>query len=202
MKTTLRVPLLSVLLTLGLASASHAAATDNRDVVHDKFGQVVRSTFGTCVRTGWPAAGDECAKAPVVQTRLAKRQPISDEQRTVYFEFNSTRLVDSERSKLESLANTLKPMDDILGVSIVGYADSIGTPSYNERLSKRRAQVVETYLRERGYLKTTVAQTRWLGESAPVTQCPDNLEHTALVACLQKDRRVTVEINYEKSPAY
>jgi outer membrane protein OmpA-like peptidoglycan-associated protein len=88
-------------------------------------------------------------------------------------------------------------MDDIRGVSVVGYADRIGSEKYNEKLSKRRAKVVEGFLQENGYLNTTIAKTRWLGESVPITECPSGLGRAALIKCLQKDRRVTVEMQYK-----
>ncbi len=105
--------------------------------------------------------------------------------------------MDSEQSKLNSLAKALQSMNYITGVSIVGYADRIGNTGYNKKLSERRAKVVEAYLRARGYLNTSVADTRWLGESVPITVCHDGLDRSALIACLQKDRRVTVEIKYK-----
>lgn len=180
-------------LALGFTPSLAAAAPDNRDVVHDKHGQVIRNTFGHCVRTQWVSGSTECSGKQEVVTR----RQIADEERTVYFEFNKTELMESERRKLDSLSGTLKAMKDISGVSIVGYADRIGSVSYNDRLSQRRAQVVENYLRQRGYLNTTVAKTRWLGESVPITQCTDDLNRMSLISCLQKDRRVTVEIAYE-----
>jgi OOP family OmpA-OmpF porin len=79
----------------------------------------------------------------------------------------------------------------------VGYADRIGSVSYNDRLSQRRAQVIEKYLRNRGYLNTTVTQTQWLGKSASVTDCPEGLSRSALISCLHRDRRVTVEMQYK-----
>ena len=184
---------------LACTSVAFAAQNDNRDVVHNSYGLTARNTFGNCVRTQWMNTGDECgarleaAPAPV---KKAIRQ-ISDEERTVYFEFNKAHLAQSERAKLDTLTAALKSADDISGVSIVGYADRIGTASYNERLSQQRAQNVEHYLRAHGCLNTNVAQTQWLGESVPVTQCPDSLDRQALIACLQRDRRVTVEITYE-----
>jgi OOP family OmpA-OmpF porin len=129
------------------------------------------------------------------------RNVIPDEDRTIYFEFNRSRLTEAERQKVNSLTNELKSMHDITGVSIVGYADRMGTASYNEHLSQQRAANVEAYMRQQGYLNTTIAKTQWLGESVPVTQCPANLKRLALINCLQNDRRVTIEVNYQESPS-
>jgi len=202
---------LTSMLTAGLAAASFAEAPDNRDAVHSNNGQLVRSTNGNCVRTKWQAAGDECqppapiVAAPIPATRLvpaAQRSLIPDESRTVYFEFNRSRLTENERQKINSLTTELKSMHDITGVQIVGYADRMGTSSYNQHLSEQRAAEVEKYMRQQGYLNTTIAKTQWLGETVPVTQCPANLKRLALIDCLQKDRRVTVEINYQENPSH
>jgi len=193
--------ILSATMNFSMIPSAYAAAAgnDNHDIVHDIRGQVVRNTFGNCVITKWMSASEECAKPKKVARVVPSRHQIADEERTVYFPFNKTSLTATERQKLDSLADVLKSADEISGVNIVGYADRIGTASYNERLSQSRAQVVENYLRSRGYLKTAVAQTRWLGESAPVSQCSDTLSRAALIACLQTDRRVTVDITYEDS---
>jgi OOP family OmpA-OmpF porin len=157
------------------------------------------NTFQNCVRTQWNAKTDECAVKVAVNTRVHNIQhhQIPDEERTAYFQFDRSELMNSEKDKLSTLASTLKEMDDITGVSIVGYADRIGSEEYNENLSKKRAKVVEGYLKAHGYLNTTIAKTRWLGESVPVTECATGLGRAALITCLQKDRRVTVEIQYK-----
>ncbi len=194
-RTLLLTTILSAGLALGFTPSSAIAETDARDAVHDRNNQVVRNTFGHCVRTQWVSGSTECSGKQAVVKPIHRQ--IADEDRTVYFEFNKTSLMDSEQRKLDSLSGTLKSMSDISGVTIVGYADRIGSVSYNDRLSQRRAQVVEDYLRKRGYLNTTVAKTRWLGESVPITQCADDQNRMSLISCLQRDRRVTVEITYQ-----
>lgn len=191
------------LLTLLALPAPSFAANDMRDVVRDKNNEIVHNTFGNCVRTGWVSAEDECgAKEPQVQAATpavvpaAVQSQVAREDRTVYFEFNKATIMASERQKLDSLSNVLKSAKDVRDINIVGYADRMGTTSYNERLSRKRALAVESYLKAQGYLKTNVVNTRWLGESAPVTECPASLQRRALIACLQKDRRVEIEFNY------
>lgn len=191
-------------LALGTAPPARSADPANRAAVHDSNDQLVRGTLGHCVRINWVTASDECrpvrmaqAAPPPKPMQFTEYEPIPDQDRTVYFAFNKSTLQDSERRKLDSLATTLKQRNEISGVRIVGFADRIGTATDNDRLSERRARTVETYLRERGYLKTALARTRWLGESSPTTECSGALGRNALIACLQSDRRVTVEINYQ-----
>jgi OOP family OmpA-OmpF porin len=193
---------LAVLVLASTAPASHAR--DNRDVVQDAKGRVVLNTFGNCVRTDWVGTNNTChgqqrvVEAPkpqkVVYTSPARN--LETEARTVYFEFNKSRITPEEQAKLDSLADVLKSDQTVQNASIVGYADRIGSAKYNEQLSKKRAQAVESYLNKRGYVNTSVAKVRWLGESAPVTDCSNKLPRKKLIACLHKDRRVEVEVNF------
>lgn len=168
------------------------AVSDKRDVVRNSYGHVVVNSFNNCVRTQW--VGDKDACEP--QQPMRKRAQLSQEERTIYFGFNKATLSPQAANRLDSLASALKADSEVKQAQIVGYADRIGTPSYNEKLSKRRAEAVRRYLISRGFINATVADTRWLGESAPVTQCPDTLSRPQLIECLQRDRRVEVEIDY------
>ena len=193
----------TILAGLSLALTVQAKAPDDRAVAHDNRDTVIHNTFGNCVRTRWDSGDDECRPVqPMAQAKPIVHQPIADEARTVYFEFNQTALLGSEQQKLNSLSETLKAMHDISGVTVVGYADRIGSASYNQHLSQQRAYVVEKYLKAHGYLNTTVAKTSWLGETSPITQCHDAMSHDTLVSCLQADRRVTVEVQYDDSHHY
>lgn len=187
-------------LALGIASPA-LAQVDNRDVVHNTFGNIVHNTYGNCVRTQWPSDNDECApkvvaQAPAPQPRRIVRRPIAQEERTVYFGFNKSNLNAESVQKLNTLATNLKSDSQVREARIVGYADRIGNASYNQQLSQRRAETVNKYLISQGVINSRVTDVRWLGESQPATQCPDNLSRNDLIQCLQKDRRVEVEIEY------
>ena len=79
---------------------------------------------------------------------------------------------------------------------IVGYADRLGDNAYNEKLSMNRADSVRKQLQQNGVVTAQKTEVRWLGETVPVTNCPDSLGRTELIECLQKDRRVEVEVDY------
>lgn len=193
MKTKNQMPIAALIgLSFLLSQTTLASAEDYNDVVHSKSGKIVRNSFDNCVRTDWMGDGDECGN----RTQLSRNAQLPDEDRTIYFEFNKTRIQETERYKLDSLSKTLRSMRDISGVRIIGYADRIGSVQDNEALSRKRAMVVEKALQDRGYLNTTIAETRWFGEEDSVTQCDKNLKRAALVNCLHNDRRVTVEITY------
>ncbi len=122
-------------------------------VVHDE-------AFGTCVRTKWITDRDNCGTCPapvqaVVHTVVAK------EDRTVYFSFDRTDLTDESMARLNSLAERLNSAEDVEGARVVGYADRIGTVSYNEKLSRKRAEAVRDYLVAHGVVNSNVTKTRW-----------------------------------------
>jgi len=180
-----------------IQGASYKVA-DSRDVVHDNStGSIARTSNGECVRTKWVDAEDPCA-TKVVTPPVAHDTVLyfSREQRTVYVGFNQTDITPPMKHRLDALADLLRGQPNIKGVRIVGYADRIGNPAYNEALSKRRAENVRQYLIARGITKAEVADTRWLGSDAPTTNCPNTLKRPELIDCLQQDRRVEVEIDY------
>jgi len=125
-----------------------------------------------------------------------QRTVVGKEDRTVYFGFNKANLTADSRDRLNSLANRLMSADDVTGAKIVGYADRIGSVSYNQALSERRAEHVRDYLINRGFVKPSVTETRWVGKSEPSTSCSKYLPRAQLIRCLQPDRKVEVDINY------
>ena len=78
------------LLTLGAmalmlaAPLSAGAQSDNRDVVKDERSNVVKNTFGNCVRTKWLNDRDDCGAAGGVT--------LNKEMLTIYFGFDSAQL--------------------------------------------------------------------------------------------------------------
>lgn len=184
-----------------LALPSVAQAVEENDVVRhstDNQQGIVVNTFNNCVRTKWQSGSDACAPAAPAKPvpYVSRARQLKTEERTVYFEFNHSEIVQKEQGKLNSLADVLKSDKSVRGVKIVGYADRIGSVSYNDHLSQLRAQGVEKYLRDHGYLKTERTDTRWLGKSAPKTKCGNKMKRPELIACLAQDRRVEVEIEY------
>jgi len=190
------IVLASVALFTGFAAM--AEGEDDRGVVHTAPGQVIVNSFGKCVRTQWDAGSDECNPKIVEAAPPAPvhHMEIEKEARTIYFDFNQATLTMQSKRKLDNLASNLSSQNDVKKANIVGYADRIGSVKYNERLSQKRAENVRNYIVSKGYAKIGVAKTRWFGEANPVTRCPNHLSRTALINCLQKDRRVEVEIDY------
>ncbi len=167
------------------ASLAHAEGSPHA-VLLDTRGQPVHNTWGNCVRTRWQSSEDQCDS--VTRTEL-----------TVYFGFNKSTLSPESKQHINSLAKSLKSAHNVKEARIIGYADRIGGPAYNEKLSKKRAENVRDYLITHGYTNARVTETRWLGESVPATDCPDTLARAQLIDCLKEDRRVEIEIEYKSA---
>jgi outer membrane protein OmpA-like peptidoglycan-associated protein len=101
------------------------------------------------------------------------------------FDFDSDQLRDASKSNLDNLANSLSQFGDSK-LLLVGHTDDKGTDTYNEDLSRRRANAVGSYLISRGVPNARVA-TSGRGESEPIA--PNDTD-----ANRQKNRRVEVAI--------
>jgi outer membrane protein OmpA-like peptidoglycan-associated protein len=169
------------------AAAMAADMPTSQKTVKDVVGAAVTSTNGNCVITKWSTSADEC-KGLVM---------LSKEQRTVYFDFNKSTLNASEKAKLDHVAKVIAHSKEVKSVDILGFADKIGKNSYNQALSKRRAETVKSYLSAKG-LRTNKVRVEGMGEEKPVTSCDSNADRASLIACLAADRRVEVMLNIVK----
>jgi outer membrane protein OmpA-like peptidoglycan-associated protein len=82
------------------------------------------------------------------------------------FKTNSAELEPSTKTNLTDLAGTLNKYDDT-NVLVEGHTDNTGEDSYNQGLSERRANAVETYLISQGVDGSRLT-TRGYGEGQPV----------------------------------
>lgn len=107
---------------------------------------------------------------------------------------------DGGKARIADLADKIKSKygDDLHNITVYGYTDRLGSDSYNQALSERRASTVKAYLRRLGV--NVPIQAIGKGESDPiVTDCRGNdSSDAALVACLQPNRRVVLEVNGQK----
>ncbi|MGK7312417.1 MAG: OmpA family protein [Candidatus Longimicrobiales bacterium M2_2A_002] len=103
----------------------------------------------------------------------------------ILFNFDSAALRDEARDNLTELANHLDEYErtDVL---IVGHTDSIGSETYNQRLSERRAESAATFVAQHGVASSRIS-TRGMGESDPIS---DN----STAEGRQENRRVEVVI--------
>lgn len=141
-----------------------------------------------------------CAEeAPVAQSVVAEPQVERiNLSADALFRFNQSDAADmlpEGKATLDRLAeNLVSRQAHIDSIALTGHTDRLGSEQYNYNLGLRRAQTVKNYLQGKGVqAPISVASA---GESQPVTTaCTGTRATAALKACLQPDRRVTVDIS-------
>ena len=111
------------------------------------------------------------------------------------FTFDKSEVRPDGRQALDQFARDLQGTSFEV-ITVEGHTDRLGTPAYNQALSNRRAEAVKAYLVGTGIDAGKISAVG-KGESAPVTQtdaCKGQKATPALIACLQPDRRVDVEV--------
>ena len=117
------------------------------------------------------------------------------------FRFDRSALADllpEGRSRVEALAAELQRSDKKLkGIVVTGHTDRLGTASYNDALSLARANTVRDLLIRKG-IDGRLVRTAGEGERRPVVSCDGTHATPALVACLQPNRRVDIEVSADQ----
>jgi OOP family OmpA-OmpF porin len=191
---------------LALSFATAAFADQPQDVVTGPGSAPVHGEkFGNCVLTKWQAKEDVCAPAAapkVVEAPPAPApQPVSKlarEELTIYFGFNKDVLIQESKDKLDQIADAVNHSPKVTKVDIVGYTDEIGSNSYNNKLSIRRAESVKRYIDAKMRIPSDVASLRGKGKEDPVVDCSKTKKRKAKIACMAKDRRVEIEFQFQQ----
>ncbi|THF65785.1 OmpA family protein [Pseudothauera nasutitermitis] len=191
--------------------------------VIDARNVVARSGTGLCWRTGYwsPAAAstvlagefpvgcecdsdivpqDKCVAAPAPAPTAAPAptpRPTADKIKLAadaLFDFDKAVLKPEGQARLDELAAQAKDLK-LEVILAVGHTDRIGSDAYNQSLSERRAAAVKTYLVSKG-IEANRIYTEGKGKRQPVTgtSCDNVRPRSALISCLQPDRRVEVEV--------
>ncbi len=135
-----------------------------------------------------PAPAPAPAPAPQVQKVTLDSK--------VLFDFNKAVLKPEGRAAIDSqVIGKLAQIQKLDVVIVTGHTDRIGSEAANQKLSEERAKAVGDYLGSKGVDKTKI-RTIGMGEKQPVAQC-DQKDMKALIACLQPNRRVDVEVRGE-----
>ena len=217
--------LLAAVASLGFSAPSFAGSHGGNITVDpqgeipyviDSRNNVATSGTGLCWRTGFwsPAAaetamagqfpvGCQCdedlmpAEACVEETAEPAPEPAADKIKLsadALFDFDRAELRAEGRQRLDQLAREAQDMN-LEVILAVGHTDRIGSASYNQGLSERRAESVKDYLVSRGVDSNRI-YTEGKGETQPVTgaDCDNVTGRSALIDCLQPDRRVEIEV--------
>ena len=102
-----------------------------------------------------------------------------------FFDFDKSVLKPEGKAKLDDLSGKLKGIS-LEVIIAVGHTDSVGTDTYNQKLSVARSEAVKAYLVSKGVEKNRI-YTEGKGETSPVA---DNKTKEGRA----KNRRVEVEV--------
>lgn len=202
MRKTMRVTSVGVLLLMGCATNAQTGAIGGAAggaVVGGVIGKVAGSTAKGAI-IGAAVGGTAGALIGAKMDRQAKELEVSIKGATVervgegiqvtfasglLFGFDSDVPSADAKVNLRELALSLQKYPDS-NLLILGHTDEVGTSTYNQELSERRASAVDRYLTQQGVAGSRMS-TRGLGETEPIAT-------NSTEAGRQANRRVEVSI--------
>lgn len=189
----------------------------------DGGGEFVKNASGECWRLGaWtpalamepcdpvikavaaaePQPAPEMAPAPMPAPVPAPMAPVAQKLRysgDALFGFDKATLQPEGKTVLNDLVRELQGAT-YEKVTVTGHTDRLGSNAYNQKLSEQRAQTVRDYLIGQN-VGANVIEAQGLGETQPTTETAacKGRKSAKLIACLQPDRRVEVEMSGTKT---
>jgi OOP family OmpA-OmpF porin len=112
------------------------------------------------------------------------------------FTFDQSTLRPEGKSALDNFAKELIGTDFDL-ITVEGHTDRLGSQEYNQKLALQRADAVKSYLVDSARIESSKITVLSKSENDPVTKpgdCKGNQANAKLIACLQPDRRVEIEV--------
>lgn len=206
---------LSAMMVALLASAG-ALAQGNGYTVSGQSGEVVRNSYGECWRNNYfnkeTDGLAECGDREEVQAPPPPPPPPPPPVEEVVtfssnflFGFDKDTLRPQAVDSLNQLASRLAD-SKVQSARVEGHTDFMGSDAYNQALSERRANVVANYLVGRGVPAAKIRAVGFGESQARMTQsCQAEVaklgkkvsaakKRSALIACIEPDRRVDVRI--------
>ena len=111
------------------------------------------------------------------------------------FGFDQTAIGQTGLEHINKFIADLRGLDYSM-ITVTGHTDRIGSQEYNAGLSLRRAEAVKNRLLDAGIPPNKIS-VEGKGEDSPITKaddCKGSKASKVLIACLQPDRRVEVEV--------
>jgi OmpA-OmpF porin, OOP family len=133
------------------------------------------------------------APAPIIRTITQESFALLGD---TLFKFNKSGINDllpGGIQKLKNLAQHLQKYQSLSNMRITGHTDRLGSDSYNDELSNRRAETVRSYLESLG-VRSDNTQVQGMGKNEPVTNCSTSAPRAVQIQCLQPDRRVNIDV--------
>lgn len=142
-----------------------------------------------------PAPAPVPAPIPAAVVPLPQKMSFSAD---ALFAFDKAVLKPDGITMLDDLARQLKGAS-FDAIFVTGHADRLGRDAYNQKLSERRADAVKAHLVSQNIAPDRVT-AKGMGETQPVTAAGEckGAQSAKVIACLQPDRRVDVEVQASK----
>ncbi len=173
------------------AALATAAMAQNVDNWRNASGDVWKNASGDCWRnanwtpaTAAPGCDGAVAAAPKAAAPVAAASKVTYAA-DAFFDFDKAVVKPAGKAKLDDLIAKVKGIN-LEVIIAVGHTDSIGSDTYNQKLSVRRAEAVKAYLVSKGIEKNRI-YTEGKGEKQPVAS-NQTKEGRA------KNRRVEIEV--------
>ncbi len=106
-------------------------------------------------------------KPPVTPPPAPEKPALPVTPPTILFDFDRSNLTGVARAILDSFVSEMLQPDPRLHIRINGHTDSIGSETYNMKLSIRRAEAVRKYLSDKG-IGLERMEIRGFGETQPL----------------------------------
>jgi OOP family OmpA-OmpF porin len=112
------------------------------------------------------------------------------------FDFDKAVLKPGGKEEIDrEVIAKLEGLDKVEFMTVSGHTDRLGSNTYNQKLSERRAEAVKAYLVSKGIAANNI-ETFGYGKTQPVAgvTCDDKLPRKKLIECLAPHRRVVIEV--------
>ncbi|MDT3469151.1 OmpA family protein [Stenotrophomonas maltophilia] len=106
------------------------------------------------------------------------------------FGFDSAKLSAEGQQAVQGILAQVREAAQVQSIRVTGYTDRIGSASYNQALSQRRADAVRTALVQGGVPAGSIS-AEGRGAAEPIVQC-EQRNRRELIACLAPNRRVQI----------
>lgn len=155
---------------IGAAAGAVAGAVIGNQSGNNRTGAVVGAAvgagIGAAVGHRMDKQQEELQQIEGVQvTRTAEDELDVSLKNDVLFDFNSSALRPESRSTLSDMATVFARYPEQT-ISVEGHTDSVGSDTYNQNLSEKRADAVRDYLVDRGTPSSRIRAVGY-GETHP-----------------------------------
>lgn len=123
---------------------------------------------------------------------VAVLNPVQQQDASVLFAFDrhDANAIDTEFSQVDEIAEKIKASGS-QHIQITGYADQLGSLSYNQALSAQRANTVAYLLTQQGIPAQNI-DVNANGSTRVYKACEGQIKSTQTVNCLAPNRRVNI----------